>query len=176
VVAVSQIIGGIVGAAMARGMSPGAFRAINGGANRLSIGWRSAFMGEIFGTMLLVGAFLVAYDRRRRLSSDTVNVLAPWMLGMAVTAAHLFLVPYTWCSINPGTHGRCCACWYTPSPRSLLATVWRDVTWRDVQPAASARQCWGRAGAPTGCGGSLPSSALSEVSQLAHRALLVCSA
>lgn len=55
------------------------------------------------GTMLLVGTFLVAYDRRRRVQSDTINVLAPWMLGVAVTAAHLYLTPFTWCSINPGT-------------------------------------------------------------------------
>jgi hypothetical protein len=48
-----------------------------------------------------VFTFLMAYDRRRRMSSDHVNVLAPLEIALAVTAAHLFLLPYTWCSINP---------------------------------------------------------------------------
>jgi len=43
----------------------------------------------------------MAYDRRRRMDSDHVNVLAPLEIALAVTAAHLFLLPYTWCSINP---------------------------------------------------------------------------
>lgn len=98
---VAQIVGAIAGAAMARAMDPGSFRAIQGGANRLNVGWRAGFMGEIMGTLLVVFVFLVAYDRRRRYESDHVNVLAPLMIGLAVTAAHLFLVPFTWCSINP---------------------------------------------------------------------------
>lgn len=49
----------------------------------------------------MVFTFLMAYDRRRRLDSDHVNVLAPLEIALAVTAAHLFLLPYTWCSINP---------------------------------------------------------------------------
>lgn len=53
------------------------------------------------GTLLVVFTFLMAYDRRRRLDSDHVNVLAPLEIALAVTAAHLFLIPYTWCSINP---------------------------------------------------------------------------
>lgn len=97
----AQIVGAIAGAAMARAMNPGSFRAVSGGVNRLNVGWRAALLGEIMGTLLVVFAFLVAYDRCRRYSSDHVNVLAPLEIGLAVTAAHLFLVPFTWCSINP---------------------------------------------------------------------------
>lgn len=53
------------------------------------------------GTLLVVFTFLMAYDRRRRIDSDHVNVLAPLEIALAVAAAHLFLLPYTWCSINP---------------------------------------------------------------------------
>lgn len=70
-------------------------------ANRLNVGWRAGLMGEIMGTLLIVFTFLLAYDRRRRMDSDHVNVLAPLEIALAVTAAHLFLLPYTWAALNP---------------------------------------------------------------------------
>ncbi len=97
----AQIVGAIAGAAMARAMNPSSFRVIHGGVNRLNVGWRAGLLGEIMATLLVCFAFLTAYDRRRRLDSDHINVLAPLEIGLAVTVAHLFLIPFTWCSINP---------------------------------------------------------------------------
>lgn len=54
--------------------SPSSFRVLHGAVNRLNVSWRAGFLGEIMGTLLVVFAFLVAYDRRRRLGSDHINV------------------------------------------------------------------------------------------------------
>jgi hypothetical protein len=36
------------------------------------------------------------------------------MIGLAVAAAHLVLIPYTWCSTNPGES--CAASWRRNEP------------------------------------------------------------
>lgn len=74
---------------------------LHGVANRLNVGWRAGLLGEIMGTLLIVFTFLLAYDHRRRMDSDHVNVLAPLEIALAVTAAHLFLLPFTWAALNP---------------------------------------------------------------------------
>jgi hypothetical protein len=118
----AQLVGAIAGVAIARavrwvffpariaqgrdsvtmcvsGRSPGAFRAIGGGVNRLNVSWGGCFLAEILGvwlschlpslqtvactdgpsdlwpgTLLIVYTFLVAYDKSRRWNSPHVNV------------------------------------------------------------------------------------------------------
>lgn len=155
------------------------------------------------GTLLVVWAFLVAYDRHRRMTASHVNVsipgsllpchhvasfntqlapdslsipspielaprvqvMAPLFIGLAVTAAHLFLIPFTWCSINPGTLDT-----FVPLRPSTVYTHPAVLKGLPLFPllcllqlAASRRPWRFVAGAVTGSGGWLPSSAPSQV-------------
>ncbi|CAG5114724.1 unnamed protein product, partial [Candidula unifasciata] len=92
---IAQIIGGIVGAGILYGLSPGGTL----GANDLSPGVSSAqgFGVELSITFVYVLTVFACQDDKR---SD-LKGSAPLTIGLAAVVCHLFAVPYTRAGMNP---------------------------------------------------------------------------
>jgi len=103
---VVQCIGAVIGAGILHGCTPtsvSASLAANGlgpnnvtGIGLVTVAPGAGFVLEALLTMLLVlVVFATAVDNK------TAAGLAPLLIGLTVTAAHLVLIPYTGTSINP---------------------------------------------------------------------------
>jgi len=101
-----QCIGAVIGAGILHGCTPtsvSASLAANGlgsnnvtGVGLVTVTPGAGFVLEALLTMLLV---LVVYATA--VDNKTAAGLAPLLIGLTVTAAHLVLIPYTGTSINP---------------------------------------------------------------------------
>lgn len=69
------------------------------GVNQLhpDISQGSAFLGEAMGTFVLVWTVMMTAVYKKNIAGN----LAPLAIGWSVTLAHLVLIPYTGCGINP---------------------------------------------------------------------------
>lgn len=93
----AQLGGAVLGAALVFGMYPDS----SAGANELALAsgkLAMPFLAEALGTFLLVLVVLECCCNVRRVRSIEG---APIAIGLAVFVAHLVLIPYTSCSINP---------------------------------------------------------------------------
>ncbi|CAM9096541.1 unnamed protein product [Phaeothamnion confervicola] len=98
---IGQLVGAIVGTAIARAMDVALFDAVNGGANSVHTTNTRAFGGEVMGTFLLVLTVLVATNGYMGAKMGYIPLHLPLAIGMAVFVAHLALIPIDNCSINP---------------------------------------------------------------------------
>jgi len=96
---VSQCIGAVAGAAILFGVTPEAVRG-SLGSNGLAEGVKpvAGMVMELLMTMVLV---LVVYASAVDSANKTAPMVAPLLIGLTVTVAHLVLMPYTGTSINP---------------------------------------------------------------------------
>ena len=94
----SQCVGATLGAALLHAATPAAHRATLG-ANALGEvdPWAGLLLEAALTMLLLLVVYSTAVDARREVAPG----LAPLVIGAAVAAAHLVLVPYTGTSINP---------------------------------------------------------------------------
>ena len=93
-----QCGGAIAGAALLHAVTPEARRATLG-ANALGDvePWAGVLLEALLTMLLVLVVFSTAVDSANR----TAPGLAPLLIGLTVTAAHLVLIPYTGTSINP---------------------------------------------------------------------------
>ena len=98
----AQLAGAMFGALLAKGVNPGAFDAVGGGANSLAPGynWLHGWLLELVTTFILIFVIFAATDQQRA-STPHIPVLAPFAIGLAVLLAHFISIPYDGCSINP---------------------------------------------------------------------------
>jgi len=96
---IAQCAGSVIGAAILYGVTPQAARGTLG-SNALSpsVTPLAGLIMEMLMSMLLV---LVVYASAVDTSNKTSPMLAPLLIGLTVSAAHLVLIPYTGTSINP---------------------------------------------------------------------------
>ena len=99
---IAQIVGAILGAGVLFGVTPEGRRgslAANGlGEGADAVHPAAGILLEAVLTMMLVlVVYATAVDSANRISPG----LAPLMIGLTVTAAHLVSIPYTGTSINP---------------------------------------------------------------------------
>jgi MIP family channel proteins len=101
----AQCTGSVLGALVVRSLAPELFRSAGGGANGVvanpNVGMWTVLGGEILGTAILVLCVCAAADVGREQKSKYQGALTPLMIGLAVSAAHLFLIPIDGCSLNP---------------------------------------------------------------------------
>ena len=107
----AQLAGSTLGALIVRSLAPTLFLRAGGGANgvanvldgdgasRLST-W-TVLGGEMLGTGVLVLTVCAAADVGREKNNRYQAALTPLMIGLAVTVAHLVLIPIDGCSVNP---------------------------------------------------------------------------
>eukprot|EP00092_Neocalanus_flemingeri_P108197 GFUD01138931.1.p1 GENE.GFUD01138931.1~~GFUD01138931.1.p1 ORF type:complete len:256 (+),score=83.33 GFUD01138931.1:109-876(+) len=98
---IAQCIGAVLGAGILYLVSPADVRdASNLGSNGLgaNVTPLGGMVMELLMTMLLV---LVVYASAVDTGNKTSPMVAPLLIGLTVTAAHLVLMPYTGTSINP---------------------------------------------------------------------------
>jgi MIP family channel proteins len=108
----AQLIGGIVGMACARALNADAYDTDNG-SGKYNVGYGTvnyvrglegdsgAFLGEFLCTMFLMLTVMAAVENGTDERAHHTGSLAPFCIGLAVFLAHLVLIPYTGCSINP---------------------------------------------------------------------------
>jgi len=96
---VSQCIGAVIGAAILYGVTPEAFRG-SLGSNGLAEGV-SPFGGMVMELLMTMVLVLVVYASAVDSANKTAPMVAPLLIGLTVTVAHLVLMPYTGTSINP---------------------------------------------------------------------------
>jgi len=96
---ISQCIGSVIGAGILHLVTPAQHRG-GLGSNGLADGVTpiGGMVMEMLMTMLLV---LVVYASAVDGGNKTAPMVAPLLIGLTVTAAHLVLMPYTGTSINP---------------------------------------------------------------------------
>eukprot|EP00090_Calanus_glacialis_P009676 TRINITY_DN18074_c0_g1_i1.p1 TRINITY_DN18074_c0_g1~~TRINITY_DN18074_c0_g1_i1.p1 ORF type:complete len:237 (+),score=57.55 TRINITY_DN18074_c0_g1_i1:57-767(+) len=96
---IAQCIGAVIGAGILHLVTPSQHRA-GLGSNGLADGVTplGGMVMELLMTMLLV---LVVYATAVDTGNKTAPMVAPLVIGLTVTAAHLVLMPYTGTSINP---------------------------------------------------------------------------
>ncbi len=96
-----QLAGAVLGSALVLGMYPDS----SAGANELASAKGDsgmAFLAEAVATFCLVLVVLeCCCNRSRRVIDGGIIEGAPIAIGLAVFVAHLTLIPYTSCSINP---------------------------------------------------------------------------
>jgi MIP family channel proteins len=97
---VSQVSGAIVGSTILYFMYPGGGEHSSLGSNELSPAMSAgqAFLGEMIATFALV---FVVLETACNSQSKDVRTMAPLAIGYTVFVAHLLLIPFTSCSINP---------------------------------------------------------------------------
>ena len=90
---ISQCIGAVIGAAILFGVTPKAVRG-SLGSNGLAEGVKpvAGMVMELLMTMVLV---LVVYASAVDSANKTAPMVAPLLIGLTVTVAHLVLMPYT---------------------------------------------------------------------------------
>ena len=99
---IAQIVGAILGAGVLFGVTPEGRRG-SLGANGLGEGADAVhpaagiLLEAVLTMMLVLVVYATAVDSANRISPG----LAPLMIGLTVTAAHLVCIPYTGTSINP---------------------------------------------------------------------------
>ena len=99
----AQCLGAMCGAGLVRIMTPALFDAVDGGANQINpSATAKEALGVEFGcTFMLVMVVMAATDSKRAEVHKHLSVIAPMIVGLAVTAAHFIAVPVDNCSINP---------------------------------------------------------------------------
>jgi len=97
-----QLIGAVIGTAIASIVSRDAFIKNLGAINSLQPGVSvgSGLLAEVCGTFILVFTVLFACDSKRHNAVIHLPALAPFAIGYAVMLAHVALIPVTNCSIN----------------------------------------------------------------------------
>jgi aquaporin PIP len=100
---IAQLLGAICGAGFVRIMTPVLFDKVDGGANEINVNAsaREALGVEFGCTFLLVITVMAAVDSKRAETNKHIPIIAPLVIGMAVTAAHFIAIPVDNCSINP---------------------------------------------------------------------------
>merc|ERR1712013_749058 len=96
---VSQCIGAVIGSAILFGVTPEALRG-SLGSNGLAEGV-SPFGGMVMELLMTMVLVLVVYASAVDSANKTAPMVAPLLIGLTVTVAHLVLMPYTGTSINP---------------------------------------------------------------------------
>ena len=93
-----QCLGAVLGSAILYGATPEAARA-SLGANGLGLvpAWAGVLLELLLTMLLVLVVFATAVDQSRGVAPG----LAPLLIGLTVTAAHVVLIPYTGTSINP---------------------------------------------------------------------------
>merc|ERR1719186_2331252 len=99
---IAQCIGAVIGAAILLGVTPegvpGRIALGSNGLGSLNVTPFGGLVMELLMTMLLV---LVVYASAVDAGNQTSPMVAPLLIGLTVSAAHLVLMPYTGTSINP---------------------------------------------------------------------------
>jgi len=99
---IAQCIGAVIGAAILLGVTPegvpGRAGLGSNGLGSLNVTPFGGLVMELLMTMLLV---LVVYASAVDAGNQTSPMVAPLLIGLTVSAAHLVLMPYTGTSINP---------------------------------------------------------------------------
>lgn len=97
---VSQVSGAVLGSTIVYLMYPGGGEHSSLGSNGLSpdMSVGKAFLGEMVATFALV---FVVLETACNSKSKDIRTLAPVAIGYTVFVAHLLLIPFTSCSINP---------------------------------------------------------------------------
>ena len=103
----SQLFGALLGASILYGMTASnSLEEASGGAPAFLLGSNtvqpdlplgSAFLGECVGTFILVWTVMMTAVHKKNVAGN----LAPLAIGLSVLLAHLLLVPFTGCGINP---------------------------------------------------------------------------
>jgi len=98
-----QCGGAVAGAALIRLMAPAQFDRVGGGANFVNAGATATeALGVEFGcTFMLVMTAMAATDAARAKANAHIDVIAPLVVGLAVTVANFTAIPVDSCSINP---------------------------------------------------------------------------
>jgi MIP family channel proteins len=98
--AASQVLGAVAGSAIVYGMFPGSGEHLTLAGNSVPDGVAAgrAYLGELVGTFALV---FVVLESACSAASKANRALAPVAIGYTVLVAHLLLIPFTSCSINP---------------------------------------------------------------------------
>jgi aquaporin PIP len=105
----AQCSGACIGAAFAKSLLPDMYQTAGGAANAINYDslalpgvtrW-TAVGAEMLGTALLVFTVCAAADVGREKGNKYTGALTPLIIGLAVLASHLFLIPIDGCSINP---------------------------------------------------------------------------
>ena len=93
-----QCLGAVLGSAILYGATPEAHRATLG-ANGLGEvpAWAGVLLELLLTMLLVLVVFATAVDQSRGVAAG----LAPLLIGLTVTGAHVVLIPYTGTSINP---------------------------------------------------------------------------
>jgi len=94
---IAQCIGAVIGAGILYGVTPVGVRGTLG-SNALNASPFGAMVMELLMSMVLV---LVVYASAVDSANKTAPMVAPLLIGLTVTVAHLVLMPYTGTSINP---------------------------------------------------------------------------
>lgn len=95
VLTVAQVIGGLVGAGILKGIlgkCPGSV-ALNTNLSPIK-----GFALEFFGTLFLVMTVLASINEKR---GHAPGYLQPYAIGVSIFVMHMFLIPLTGCGINP---------------------------------------------------------------------------
>eukprot|EP00850_Spirogloea_muscicola_P004773 SM000021S06406 [mRNA] locus=s21:60589:63068:- [translate_table: standard] len=100
---ISQMLGGIVGVGIVKGLHKSEFNAATGGANFVQPGYSNgAGLGaEIIGTFVLVFVVFSATDPKRAARDFHIPALAPLAIGFTVFVVHVATIPVTGTGINP---------------------------------------------------------------------------
>lgn len=104
---IAQCVGATIGSGIAKGVYGDDNYTYNGsefaGANSVNpaIGKGGTFGAEVMGTYLLVLTVFMATNATVNKKVPFIGALLPFAIGMAVTIAHIALVPIDGCSINP---------------------------------------------------------------------------
>ena len=99
---VAQLLGAMSGAGLVYASSPEWYVQVNGGINAIQPTYTAteALAVEIGATALLVIAVMAVSDRLLS-ARKHLDITAPLVIGIAVSAAHFICVPVTDCSVNP---------------------------------------------------------------------------
>jgi len=100
---VSQCLGAICGAGLAKAFQVSSFDRLGGGVNFVHPGYSigSGLGAEILATFLLVFTVFSATDPKRNARDSHVPILAPLPIGFAIFVVHLGLLPITGAGVNP---------------------------------------------------------------------------
>jgi len=98
---IAQCIGAVIGAGILYGVTPEARRGTLGSNGLDIVNGVSPFGGMVMELLMSMVLVLVVYASAVDSANKTAPMVAPLLIGLTVTVAHLVLMPYTGTSINP---------------------------------------------------------------------------